>query len=108
PPRRPARRPAFSAGGGAGGLARAAGRAAAVTALRSIWSDDPLSPLARRSNIRIVEIDAARPVDGALPGIALRPGSDLHAYPWLNPTNLGRMADVLASDLERLAPGAAA
>ena len=46
-------------------------------------------------------------VDGALPGIALRPGSDLHA-PWLNPTNLGRMADVLASDLERLAPGAAA
>ncbi|EVT83132.1 metal ABC transporter substrate-binding protein [Pseudomonas aeruginosa VRFPA09] len=74
----------------------------------SIWSDDPLYPLARRSNIRIVEIDAARPVDGALPGIALRPGSDLHAYPWLNPTNLGRMADVLASDLERLAPGAAA
>ncbi|WP_213910640.1 metal ABC transporter solute-binding protein, Zn/Mn family [Pseudomonas aeruginosa] len=85
-----------------------AGQADAVIDLRSIWSDDPLYPLARRSNIRIVEIDAARPVDGALPGIALRPGSDLHAYPWLNPTNLGRMADVLASDLERLAPGAAA
>ena len=89
-------------------LAKAAGQADAVIDLRSIWSDDPLYPLARRSNIRIVEIDAARPVDGALPGIALRPGSDLHAYPWLNPTNLGRMADVLASDLERLAPGAAA
>ncbi|MCH1281658.1 metal ABC transporter substrate-binding protein, partial [Pseudomonas aeruginosa] len=41
-------------------------------------------------------------------GIALRPGSALHASPWLNPTNLGRMADVLASALERLAPGAAA
>ncbi len=102
------RQASFFAGRGAGGLAKAAGQADAVIDLRSIWSDDPLYPLARRSNIRIVEIDAARPVDGALPGIALRPGSDLHAYPWLNPTNLGRMADVLASDLERLAPGAAA
>ncbi|MNZ78608.1 Periplasmic solute binding protein family protein [compost metagenome] len=26
------------------------------------------------------------------------------AYPWLNPTNLGRMADVLANDLGRLSP----
>lgn len=102
------RQASFFAGRGAGGLAKAAGQADAVIDLRSIWSDDPLYPLARRSNIRIVEIDAARPVDGALPGVALRPGSDLHAYPWLNPTNLGRMADVLASDLERLAPGAAA
>ncbi|VFT21840.1 putative ABC transporter periplasmic substrate-binding protein [Pseudomonas aeruginosa] len=86
------RQASFFAGRGAGGLAKAAGQADAVIDLRSIWSDDPLYPLARRSNIRIVEIDAARPVDGALPGIALRPGSDLHAYPWLNPTNLGRMA----------------
>ncbi|MNH23025.1 Periplasmic solute binding protein family protein [compost metagenome] len=60
--------------------------------------------MARRSNIRIVEIDAARPVDGALPGIAVSGDDAYNAYPWLNPTNLGRMADVLANDLERLAP----
>ncbi|MDV3059445.1 metal ABC transporter substrate-binding protein, partial [Pseudomonas paracarnis] len=37
-------------------------------------ADDPLYPVARRSNIRIVEVDAARPVDGGLPGIAVQPG----------------------------------
>ena len=73
--------------------------------VRSIWRDDPLYPMARRSNIRIVEIDAARPVDGALPGIAVSGDDAYGAYPWLNPTNLGRMADVVANDLERLAPG---
>ncbi|MNM86459.1 Periplasmic solute binding protein family protein [compost metagenome] len=32
-------------------------------------------------------------------------GDDAYgAYPWLNPTNLGRMADVVANDLERLSP----
>ncbi|MNM55706.1 Periplasmic solute binding protein family protein [compost metagenome] len=72
--------------------------------VRSIWRDDPLYPMARRSNIRIVEIDAARPVDGALPGIAVTGEDAYGAYPWLNPTNLGRMADVVANDLERLSP----
>lgn len=98
------RQAAYFGGRGAAALARAAGQADAVIDLRSLWTEDPLYPLARRSNIRIVEIDAARPLDGALPGVALRPGSDIHAYPWLNPTNLGRMADVLGADLERLAP----
>jgi hypothetical protein len=46
-------------------LAKAAQQADAVIGVRSIWRDDPLYPMARRSNIRIVEIDAARPVDGA-------------------------------------------
>jgi hypothetical protein len=45
-----------------------------VIGVRSLWADDPLYPIARRSNIRIVEVDAARPVDGALPGIAVQPG----------------------------------
>jgi len=85
-------------------LAKAAQQADAVIGVRSIWRDDPLYPMARRSNIRIVEIDAARPVDGALPGIAVTGDDAYSAYPWLNPTNLGRMADVLANDLERLAP----
>lgn len=98
------RQPSYFSSRGSAALANAAQQADAVIGVRSIWRDDPLYPMARRSNIRIVEIDAARPVDGALPGIAVS-GDDAYAgYPWLNPTNLGRMADVLANDLERLAP----
>ena len=99
------RQPAYFSSRGGASLAKAAQQADAVIGVRSIWRDDPLYPMARRSNIRIVEIDAARPVDGALPGIAVTGDDAYSAYPWLNPTNLGRMADVLANDLERLAPG---
>ncbi|MDF2489796.1 MAG: metal transporter substrate-binding protein [Pseudomonas sp.] len=98
------RQPSYFSGRGSASLQQAALQADAVIALRSIWQDDPLYPMARRSNLRIVEIDAARPVDGALPGIAVQGENAFAAYPWLNPTNLGRMADVLTSDLERLAP----
>ncbi|HEN8711107.1 TPA: zinc ABC transporter substrate-binding protein [Pseudomonas putida] len=98
------RQPSYFSSRGGASLAKAAQQADAVIGLRSIWRDDPLYPMARRSNIRIVEIDAARPVDGALPGIAVSGDDAYSAYPWLNPTNLGRMADVLANDLERLAP----
>lgn len=98
------RQPSYFSSRGAAGLAKAAQQADAVIGVRSIWRDDPLYPLARRSNIRIVEIDAARPVDGALPGIAVNGDDAYAAYPWLHPTNLGRMADVVANDLERLAP----
>lgn len=99
---------AYFSGRGASSLEKAASQADAVIALRSLWPDDPLYPLARRSNIRIVEIDGARPVDGALPGIALQAeGEDaLAEQPWLNINNLGRMADVIAADLARLAPAA--
>ncbi|MDD0972899.1 metal ABC transporter solute-binding protein, Zn/Mn family [Pseudomonas fontis] len=98
------RQPSYFSGRGAPSLQKAAQSADAVIGLRSIWSDDPLYPVARRSNIRIVEIDAARPVDGALPGIAVQGSNAFAGYPWLNPTNLGRMADVLANDLGRLSP----
>ncbi|AXM95194.1 metal ABC transporter solute-binding protein, Zn/Mn family [Pseudomonas plecoglossicida] len=98
------RQPAYFSSRGGASLAKAAQQADAVIGVRSIWRDDPLYPMARRSNIRIVEIDAARPVDGALPGIAVSGDDAYAAYPWLNPSNLGRMADVLANDLERLAP----
>lgn len=98
------RQPSYFSGRGGPSLQKAASQADAVIALRSIWSDDPLYPVARRSNIRIVEIDAARPVDGALPGIAVQGTNAFAAYPWLNPTNFGRMADVLANDLGRLSP----
>lgn len=98
------RQPSYFSGRGGASLDKVAQHADAVIGLRSIWRDDPLYPMARRSNIRIVEIDAARPVDGALPGIAVQGDNAFTAYPWLNATNLGRMADVMASDLERLAP----
>jgi len=98
------RQPSYFSGRGGASLHKAALKADAVIGVRSIWRDDPLYPMARRSNIRIVEIDAARPVDGALPGIAVKGDEAFGAYPWLNPGNLGRMADVVANDLERLSP----
>ena len=103
------RQSAYFSGRGAPALQKLAENADAVVGVRSLWSDDPLYPMARRSNIRIVEVDAARPVDGSLPGIAVQPGvhSDgLNSQPWLASNNMGRMADVIAADLVRLAPAA--
>lgn len=103
----PSRQLAFFTGRGAAGLGEAARQADAVIALRSIWPDDPLFPLARRQNIRLIEIDAARPLDASLPGMALQEGdASANALPWLDPVNLGRMADVIASDVARLVPAA--
>jgi ABC-type Zn uptake system ZnuABC Zn-binding protein ZnuA len=103
------RQTAYFTGRGAPALNKLAIDADAVIGLRSLWPDDPLYPNARRSNIRIIEIDAARPVDGALPGIAVQPGSKvdgLNSQPWLASNNMGRMADVMAADLVRLVPAA--
>ncbi len=103
----PNRQLAFFSGRGAAGLGEAARQADAVIALRSIWPDDPLFPLARRQNIRLIEIDAARPLDASLPGMALQEQeATANALPWLDPVNLGRMADVIASDVGRLVPAA--
>ncbi|WP_210639733.1 zinc ABC transporter substrate-binding protein [Pseudomonas sp. Tri1] len=100
------RQSAYFSGRGAPALSKLASEADGVIGLRSLWPDDPLYPMARRSNIRIVEVDAARPVDGALPGIAVQPGmtDGLASQPWMASHNLGRMADVIAADLVRLAP----
>jgi len=103
------RQSAYFSGRGAPALQKLANDADAVIGLRSLWPDDPLYIMARRSNVRIVEVDAARPVDGALPGIAVQPGQGtdgLNSQPWLSSNNLGRMADVTAADLVRLAPAA--
>lgn len=103
------RQSAYFSGRGAPALHKLASSADAVVGLRSLWPEDPLYTMARRSNIRIVEVDAARPVDGSLPGIAVQPGTPadgLNSQPWLSSNNLGRMADVIAADLVRLAPAA--
>lgn len=101
----PARLLSYLTSRGEAAFIATARRADAVITLRSIWPDDPLYPLARRNQIRIVEIDAAVPIDGALPGIALQAGKPaLLSQPWLDPVNLGRMADILANELSRLEP----
>ncbi len=102
------RQVSYFTGRGASALSTLAQDADAAIGLRSLWPDDPLYRVARRSNIRIVEVDAARPVDGGLPGIAVQPGASdgLNSQPWQSSNNLGRMADVMAADLSRLAPGA--
>lgn len=102
------RQVSYFTGRGASALSTLAQDADAAIGLRSLWPDDPLYPVARRSNIRIVEVDAARPVDGGLPGIAVQPGASdgLNSQPWQSSNNLGRMADVMAADLSRLAPWA--
>jgi len=103
-----ARQTAYFTGRGAPALHTLALDADAAIGLRSLWPDDPLYPVARRSNIRSVESDAARPVDGGLPGIAMQPGASdgLNSQPWQSSNNMGRMADVIAADLSRLAPEA--
>lgn len=93
-------------------------QADAVVTLRSLWRADPLYPTARRYNLRIVEIDAARSWDATKPGLAVIdtpknnvPWSDpssLEAgplpYAWLSTDNGVRMATLIADDLMRLAP----
>lgn len=103
------RQPSYFAGRGASKLHTLASQADAVVSLRSSWQEDSLYPLARRSNIRIIEIDAARPVDNALPGIAVKPNlaaNGLDSQPWLEVNNMGRMADIIAADLVKLQPDA--
>lgn len=100
------RQPSYFSGRGSARMAELAANTDAVIGLRSIWPQDPLYAQARRNNIRVVEVDAAYPVDGVLPGIALRSNGEngLDSQPWLASSNLGRMADVIAADLVRLAP----
>ena len=94
-------------------LLAAARQAQAVLTLRSVWPDDQLYPLARRANIHIVEIDAANPIEGELPGIALTESTLREAkgsatvlinQPWQDSANLARMAMIMADSLSRLAP----
>lgn len=103
------RQPAYLAGRGLDKLLAAAGQAQAVLSLRSIWPQDQLYPLARRANIRLVEIDVAQPIEGDLPGItSVETGAGvLERQPWQDATNLARMATLMADALQRLDPSQA-
>ncbi|ULB12398.1 zinc ABC transporter substrate-binding protein (plasmid) [Cereibacter azotoformans] len=120
----PSRLPSYLSGRGADALAQVTSQADAVLTLRSLWPGDPLYPHARRSNLRITEIDMATPLDGALPGIARRAPArndavyqaldltpmealEVEMAPWMSPAALSHMAAITAADLQRLHRGAA-
>jgi len=114
----------FLNGRGKKTLSELAPKAEAVITIRSLWNEDPVYAFTRRYNIRIVEIDAGRPLDGELAGIALtdfdstsasKLASELklsspvaikgkQAAPWLSLNNLGAMADIIATDITKLEP----
>lgn len=98
-------------------------QADAVITLSSLWRADPLYAVARRHNLRIVEIDASRSWDPVKPGVAVtrtpvndvpwataeEPGQgEPSPYAWLGPINAMRMSAIIAADLARLSPEDAA
>lgn len=83
-----------------------------VITIRSIWHGDPLFPNARKANIRVVEIDAATPVDPLLNGVSLIsvPGdrNKISPFIWMSLSNQSKMTDIISADLKRLYPDCAA
>lgn len=83
-------------------LAQLSRRADAAITVKSISPADYLYPLARRSNIRIVPIDIASPIDGAQSGVAKRT-LDLAEHPvWLNPAALATMLNIFSNEITAL------
>lgn len=81
--------------------------AAACVTIRSIWSGDDLYPYARRSNVRIVEIDGSAPVDKTQAGVKLIKeygNGFVSPFIWRSPGNLTKMADFITKDLMALYP----
>ncbi|NDV28548.1 metal ABC transporter solute-binding protein, Zn/Mn family [Desulfovibrio sp. JC010] len=82
-----------------------AARADAVVAVTSVWAADPLYLWARRGNIRIVDIDAGKPLDGYGAGVPLTEINGTYVpYVWRSPANLTRMASIVTDDLGRMYP----
>ena len=80
-------------------------KAQGVVTIVSVWPDDPLYLWARRGNIRIVNIDAAKPLDGYGAGVPLMEiNGGYSPYVWRSPANLTRMGSIVADDLGKLFP----
>lgn len=78
----------------------------AVLTVGAAWPEDPLFMWARRANIRVVNVDASKPLDGYGAGVPLvEVAGQGCPYVWRSPANLTRMAAIAADDLCRLAPG---
>ncbi len=97
--------------------------ATAVVSLTNALPGDPLYRFARDANIRIVDIEAGVPWSLDAPGVALadmpvssvewgsdtdRPETAVAPYFWLSVSNVIRMGDIIARDLEALFPDSAA
>jgi hypothetical protein len=80
--------------------------ATVVVTLSSVWPEDPTFVHARQANIRLVEVDAAQAITPRAQGVAALTLSNgqVSKYAWLNPTNLTRMAAIVADDFKKLWP----
>ncbi|MFI3245203.1 MAG: hypothetical protein R3Y10_01755 [Ferrimonas sp.] len=83
-----------------------ASQADALVHLASIWPVDPLYPLLRQYNIRLVAIDGADPQHPNAIGVALRLNETGQSSPfvWLNLNNLKTMSTLIGRDLQALYP----
>lgn len=80
-------------------------KAQGVISVASVWAGDPLYRWARRGNIRIVNIDAGKPLDGYGAGVPLIEIDGKYCpYVWRSPANLTRMGAIVADDLGMLFP----
>lgn len=81
-------------------------KAIVALTLSSIWQADPTFVYARQGNIRLVEVDAAQAITPRAQGVAALTLSngEVSKYAWLNPTNLTRMAAIVADDFKLLWP----
>ncbi|MBW3698104.1 ABC transporter substrate-binding protein [Vibrio sp. T187] len=80
--------------------------ASVALTLASIWQQDPTYVYSRQGNIRLIEVDAAQAITPRAQGVAsltLDNGST-SKYAWLNPTNLIRMAAIVADDFKKVWP----
>lgn len=77
----------------------------AVLTVGEAWPGDPLYKWARRGNIRIVNIDAVKPLDLYGAGVPLVEVEGRYSpFVWNSPANLTRMATIVAADISRLVP----
>ncbi|CAK3169129.1 ABC-type Zn uptake system ZnuABC Zn-binding protein ZnuA [Vibrio crassostreae] len=94
---------------GANKVLQSGEKATVAVTLSSIWQADPTFVYARQGNIRLVEVDAAQAITPRAQGVAALTLSngDVSKYAWLNPTNLTRMAAIVADDFKLLWPAQA-
>ncbi|USD39353.1 hypothetical protein [Ferrimonas sp. SCSIO 43195] len=78
----------------------------AILNFASLWPSDPLYPLLRQYNIRLVAIDSGNPQHPKAATVALRYGADgqVSPYVWLNLSNLKTMVNNVGRDLASLYP----
>ena len=100
------RLPNWFATKGASKVLKSGEKATVAVTLSSIWQADPTFVYARQGNIRLVEVDAAQAITPRAQGVAALTLSngDVSKYAWLNPTNLTRMAAIVADDFKLLWP----